>query len=123
MQKSTLVSTLLALGISSSALAQTIHIQYNGTPVKTEVHLEKNDVVMIDTTVKVGRHFFVVGNSKNQSAEEIANFHFNSSVVGVEPEREGEFVDSIFAGANPGWVSYTFTGEKAIDAVFTIYNW
>ena len=122
MQKSIILSTLLALGISSTALASTTHINYNGSRVDTDLHLKKNDVVMIDTTVKIGEHFFVEARLKNRTPTEMANFTFNSSVVGVHPERRGEFWDSIFTGASPGWVSYTFTGENETDAVFSIHR-
>jgi hypothetical protein len=122
MQKSIILSTLLALGISSHTLAKTTHINYNGTRVDTALHLKKNDVVMIDTTVKIGEHFYVEAKLKNPSSAEKANFTFNSSVVGVEPERQCEFWDSIYTGASPGWVSYTFTGKNETDAVFSIHR-
>ncbi|MDQ2993646.1 MAG: hypothetical protein M3R00_01695 [Pseudomonadota bacterium] len=116
-----LISALFALGISTNTLGATTNIKYDGTAVTKEIRLTKDDTVVINTTVPVNTKFMVSIKLKKKSPIEIANFNFESSVVAVTPYRQGEFVDRIFAGANPGSVTYTFTGKNDSDAVVSVF--
>lgn len=121
MKKIILLSAILATGVSATTYAKTIDIDFDAhNAISQNLHLEKDDVIMLHTTVPVGVGFMVEVKPTAMTEENISNFNFMSSVVGVEPARQGGFVDFIYAGANPGWVSYTFTGEQPTDVIFQV---
>ena len=117
MKKIALLVALLIAGCSNSP--KTLHVAYNGNAVNEKLHLAKGDVVMIDTTVPIGTRVLIeVYPNNNVDAN---NLTFTSSMENASPNRQGKFVDQMFTGANPGWVSYTFTGDKAADVVFNLH--
>lgn len=120
--KKSIILSVLSLFVSATVWAKTIHIPFSGGQVEKTLHLAKNDVVKLDTRVEVGQAFFVRVAPLIENEEVMRNFRFASSVVGVEPERQGPFLDTIYAGKNPGWVTYTFLGDKSMKVTFTIYE-
>jgi hypothetical protein len=118
MKKVILIAISLIVGFSSNTFAKTVKINYSGSPVSKNVQLAKDDVVMINTSVKVGTKVMInvspVGNC------DINSFTFNSSLENVTPGRKGGFADQMYTGANPGWVSYTYTGPNNITAKFEL---
>lgn len=119
MKKTLLISALASFALSANAQTFDLDVK-SGNVLQKTLHLEKNDVVMLHTSLEVGQPFQVFAEPKEKSDDAFANFNFISSLGGVTPERHGEITDLVFAGANPGWVSYTFVGENSVDAVFNI---
>lgn len=120
MKKLILMSSMIALGLSASVFAKTTHIKFDGAHVTKVISLKKNDVVEINTTIPVGNCFLVSAAPKVMTDYNSQNFTFISSVENVPPERNGLFMDRICAGANPGFVTYRFTGKKHVIAIFDV---
>lgn len=120
MKKLTTIALVALLALSNVAFAKDFYLKYDGKPVEKNMHLNKGDVVHIDTTIPVNTQFFVTATTVGQPDE--GNFKFKSSVVGVVPERNDAFTDSIWTGANPGKVTYEFAGDEAVDANFAVSN-
>lgn len=119
MKKSMIVSALaITLGLSTMAFAQSKDISFNGKAVTEEIQLSKGDKVTITTHVPVGTKVIIDVQPKCTCAE--AGFLFESSMKNVAPKRKGGFSDTMYTGANPGTVSYTFTGEYPMVATFQI---
>lgn len=115
MKNSILIAALWAAGMTTQVSAQTFSLQFGAETVQHSFHLSRNDVLTIDTKVPIGSAFTVLIKPTIHSDEIDQQFNFSSSVVGVKPDRHGPFVDFIVAGANPGWVSYRYCGEIAVD--------
>ena len=113
-----LTGLVMSMGISGMALAQSKNISYSGNAITEELHLAKGDVVTINTHVPVDTMVIIDVRPKCTCAD--AGFLFQSSMENVAPNRKGGFVDTMFTGAKPGTVSYTFTGEYEMDAIFSI---
>lgn len=109
---------LVSLGVYGMACAESKDISYDGKPVTEEIHLAKGDKVTINTTVPVNTKVIIDVQPKCDCAA--AGFLFESSMENVDPKRKGGFIDNMFTGANPGKVTYTFTGEYEMDATFKI---
>jgi len=117
MNKIILIAILL-LSASSNIFAKTIDISYKGSSLTKKMQLSTNDVVMINTTVNIGTRVLI--SVKPISHVPSHSFTFKSSMMGVNPNRIGEFTDQMYTGANPGWVSYTYTGDKNVQAQFIL---
>lgn len=112
-----IVASLLLLGAAVSAHASSVNIQYDGSPVTKSLSLSNGDVVTINTSIPVNTHMSITMMSGNNSKNNCSHC-FNSSVVGIDPYRGSNFVDSIYTGANPGWLNYIYVGDNPMK--FTI---
>lgn len=118
MRKVRLLFICMTIGLSFNAYAKTIDISYSGAPVTKSVRLSKGDVVMINTSVDVNTKVLI----KVTPVEKVSDhsFTFTSSMEAVSPGRDGAFVDQMYTGANPGWLSYTYTGDNKVEAKFAL---
>jgi len=120
MKNSLYVTVLSLLLLSSGVFAEAFHMQYYGQTIDQVLHLKKGDVVAIDTYIPVNTRFRVVADVPPMNAEAMDNFIFSTSLDSVGPYRHYPFYDNVLTGANPGWMTYTFQGDKEIDAHFRI---
>ncbi len=118
MKKIALLTVFLIAGCSNSP--KSLHLAYNGNALNEKMHLAKGDVVTIDTSVPVGTKVLIEVSPNDNNADANA-LTFTSSMENAPPNRQGKFVDQMYTGANPGWVSYTFTSDKSADVVFNIH--
>lgn len=118
MKINSLFGALLVLLVSCNLFAKTINISYSGKPVLDVVQLAKGDVVMINTSVNVGTRVMIRVSPVGEV--NINEFKFTSSMENVTPDRTGSFLDQMFTGANPGWISYTYTGANDVKAKFEL---
>ncbi len=113
-----LVSAILLLAFSGSLFAKTINIPYAGKAITQDVELAKGDIVMINTTVPIGTRVMTSVSPVGQVNDK--EFTFTSSMENAPSDRSGAFLDQMYTGANPGWVSYTYTGMNDVKATFKL---
>lgn len=115
-----LISGVMLLGAvmgSGSALADPANIQYTGSVLTKSFTLSKGDVVTIGTSIPVNTRMLI---TMTANGHPNCTHCFNSSVMNVRPERGANFTDAVYAGANPGWLTYTYVGKEPTTFVMQI---
>ena len=108
---SKLVFSAIFLGAvmsSGNVLADSVSVQYKGSMLTQSFTLSTGDVVTVNTSIPVSTRMLITMTPGGHPA---CSHCFNSSVMNVQPERGANFVDTVYTGANPGWLTYTYVGK------------